>query len=184
MPGNALANEFLKACGVPVAAPSANISGRPSPTTWKAVFDDLNGRIDCILQGEATAIGLESTVVDCTQDAPVLLRPGAVSLAALRDIVASTRMHEPATGDEIARSPGLKHKHYAPNARVVVTANRQQRTCSKTASQCVYWFGRTAREIRVRRDLQFHGGICSRAVRVFSRVRQTRNADDILRVSR
>lgn len=119
MPGNALANEFLKRCGVPVAAPSANISGRPSPTTWEAVFDDLNGRIDCILQGEPTLIGLESTVVDCTSGDPIVLRPGAVSIESLRKVVPETRSQEPGEND-IARSPGLKHKHYAPNAKVVI----------------------------------------------------------------
>ena len=119
MPGSRIANEFLKRCGVPVAAPSANISGRPSPTTWEAVFDDLNGRIDCILQDEATVIGLESTVVDCTSGDPIVLRSGAISLESLQEIVRTTRSQE--TGEnEIARSPGLKHKHYAPNARVVI----------------------------------------------------------------
>ena len=119
MPGNKIANQFLKSCGVPVAAPSANISGRPSPTTWEAVFDDLNGRIDCILQGEPTIIGLESTVVDCTSDDPIVLRSGAVSLESLREIVPATLSHKP-DQNETARSPGLKHKHYAPNARVVI----------------------------------------------------------------
>ena len=119
MPGNSAAEEFLKSCGVPLAAPSANLSGRPSPTTWQAVFDDLDGRIDCILQGEATAIGLESTVVDCSSGDPVILRSGAVSLESLREIVPSTRSFESGHND-IIRSPGLRHKHYAPNARVVV----------------------------------------------------------------
>jgi L-threonylcarbamoyladenylate synthase len=119
MPGNAVATEFLKSCGVPVVAPSANISGRPSPTTWEAVFEDLNGRIDCILQGEATTIGLESTVVDCTASDPIVLRSGAVSLESLREIIPTTRSCDTEQND-IARSPGLKHKHYAPNARVVI----------------------------------------------------------------
>ncbi len=66
MPGNDLAREFISLCGTPIAAPSANLSGRPSPTTWEAVLEDLDGRIDCILKGESTEIGLESTVVDCT----------------------------------------------------------------------------------------------------------------------
>lgn len=119
MPENAVANEFLQHCGIPVAAPSANISGRPSPTTWEAVFDDLNDRIDCILQGEAAAFGLESTVVDCTSANPLILRSGAVSLELLREIVPSTKMQSD-HGNEIIRSPGLKHKHYAPNAKVVI----------------------------------------------------------------
>ena len=122
MPGNAVANEFLKSCGVQIVAPSANISGRPSPTTWEAVFEDLNGRIDCILQGEATSIGLESTVVDCTTSDPTVLRSGAVSLESLREIVSATRTYDSEL-DVIARSPGLKHKHYAPNARVVIVVS-------------------------------------------------------------
>lgn len=119
MPGNVLAKEFLKSCGVPVVAPSANISSRPSPTTWEAVFEDLDGRIDCILQGDATVIGLESTVVDCTSVYPIVLRTGAVSIESLREIVPSTRLHT-TVPDEPARSPGLKHKHYAPIALVVI----------------------------------------------------------------
>lgn len=119
MPGNSLANEFLRACGTPVAAPSANLSGRPSPTTWRAVLEDLDGRIDCILQGESTEIGLESTVVDCTGGEPILLRAGAVSLDDLQRIVPSTRLRLSADPDEI-RSPGMRHKHYAPSARVQI----------------------------------------------------------------
>lgn len=119
MPKFQLANAFLHACGVPVVAPSANISGRPSPTTWEAVLEDLDGRIDCILQGEPTEIGLESTVVDCTGDAPVLLRAGSVSLEQLRSVVPETR--ELLTDDpKFARSPGLLHKHYSPRAAVVL----------------------------------------------------------------
>lgn len=119
MPRHEIAREFLKACGVPVVAPSANISGRPSPTTWEAVYEDLNSRIDCILQGEATEIGLESTVVDCTSDVPEILRTGAMSLEQLQAIVPETRFHTTVeTGSP--RSPGLKHKHYAPRAKVIL----------------------------------------------------------------
>ena len=117
MPQNELAREFLQACGTPVVAPSANISGRPSPTTWQAVYEDLNGRIDCILQGEPTEIGLESTVVDCRSEHPIVLRLGAISLDELRVVVPSTTVAEFDNDGEI-RSPGLKHKHYSPNAAV------------------------------------------------------------------
>lgn len=117
MPRGEVARAFLKACGVPVVAPSANLSGRPSPTTWQAVLEDLDGRIDCIIKGEATEIGLESTVVDCTGDVPVLLRAGAVSLDELRAVVPETRVVPPGSS-ATGRSPGLKHKHYTPNAEV------------------------------------------------------------------
>jgi L-threonylcarbamoyladenylate synthase len=117
MPKHEMARKFLTACGVPVAAPSANLSGRPSPTTWEAVFEDLNGRIDCILQGETTEIGLESTVVDCTGETPVILRPGAVSLGQLREVVSDTDVF--AGKDEVpVPSPGMRHRHYSPTATV------------------------------------------------------------------
>ncbi len=122
MPNNKLAQEFLKACNVPVVAPSANLSGKPSPTNWQAVFEDLEGRIDCILQGAATEIGLESTVVDCTSDVPLILRSGAVSLEELRQVVPQTQNYQ-VKENEIIRSPGLKHKHYSPQAKVVLTSD-------------------------------------------------------------
>jgi L-threonylcarbamoyladenylate synthase len=147
VPAHPVAHAFLAACGTPVAAPSANRSGRPSPTTWEAVRDDLDGRIACILQGGHTDAGVESTVVDCTVAPPAVLRPGALDLEALREVV--PRLQAPATsadppddgeareaqgaGDgsgggsgESAnrpgppRSPGTRHRHYAPEARVCV----------------------------------------------------------------
>lgn len=117
MPRNEIAKSFLTDCAVPLVAPSANLSGRPSPTTWQAVYEDLNRKIDCILQGDPTEIGLESTVVDCTGDTPILLRLGAISLEELQAVVPSTRIAENEVGDEV-RSPGLKHKHYSPTASV------------------------------------------------------------------
>ncbi|MGD9562656.1 MAG: L-threonylcarbamoyladenylate synthase [Pyrinomonadaceae bacterium] len=119
MPDSDLANEFLSLCDTPVVAPSANISGRPSPTTWQAVYDDLNGRIDCILQGDQTEVGLESTVVDCVTSPPMILRPGAISLESLRAVVAEIRMHNRDTLNS-PRSPGLRHTHYAPKAAVII----------------------------------------------------------------
>ncbi len=122
MPANPLAQELINAAGIPLVAPSANISGRPSPTTWAAVLEDLNARIECILKGERTDIGLESTVVDCTGNFPVLLRAGAVSLEELRAVVVETQLLEIEDSAEI-RSPGLKHKHYAPRAKVLIIEN-------------------------------------------------------------
>lgn len=121
MPRLPVAKDFLGECGAPVAAPSANLSGRPSPTNWRAVLEDLDGRIDCILQSEATEIGLESTVVDCTSQTPVLLRKGAVSLESLREIVAEINADE-FNEANAPRSPGLKHKHYSPRAAVILVS--------------------------------------------------------------
>ncbi len=125
MPKNELAREFLRCCETPIVAPSANLSGKPSPTDWQAVFEDLNGRIDCILQGEATEIGLESTVVDCTADVPLILRTGAISLEDLQRVVPETEVYQ-VKKDEIVRSPGLKHRHYSPKARVILINRKSQ----------------------------------------------------------
>ncbi len=132
MPRNDSALEFLKNCETPVVAPSANLSGKPSPTNWQAVFEDLDGRIDCILQGETTEIGLESTVVDCTGSVPLVLRSGAITLEQLQKIVPETRPYKLKTG-EAAKSPGLKHRHYSPRARVVLI-NRKSKIENRKSS--------------------------------------------------
>jgi len=132
MPRHKQAQEFLKACQTPIVAPSANLSGKPSPTIWQAVFEDLNGRIDCILQGEMTEIGLESTVVDCTSEIPLVLRSGAISLEELREVVPETQIYQVAK-DEIVRSPGLKHKHYSPKAQVVLISNFKFQISNRSA---------------------------------------------------
>ncbi len=123
VPARPLTRAFLRACGVPVAAPSANLSGRPSPTTWEAVREDLDGRIDAVLMGAPCEAGLESTVVDVSVpgEPPMLLRPGALGIDALRAVVPA--LGRPGDRDEaLARSPGTRHRHYAPRARVVVVA--------------------------------------------------------------
>jgi L-threonylcarbamoyladenylate synthase len=132
MPRNDLALKFLRACEVPLVAPSANLSGRPSPTTWQAVFEDLSGRIDCILQGEMTEIGLESTVVDCTSDVPLILRTGAIGLKALRKIVPETRLYQ-VKENEAVKSPGLKHRHYAPKAKVILISDFKFQITNRSA---------------------------------------------------
>jgi len=116
MPDHADMLAVIATLGVPVAAPSANRSGRPSPTTWEAVRDDMDGRIDAILKAGPTTVGLESTVVDCTGDVPVILRPGAVTLADLRTVHPSARPRTP--DDHAHRSPGMRHRHYRPEAEV------------------------------------------------------------------
>lgn len=118
MPAHETALAFLRACDTVVAAPSANRSGLPSPTTWRAVLADLEGAIPCILKNERSEIGLESTVVDCTGAAPLVLRSGAIGLEEIRAVVPQAR--HPMQPLQEARSPGLRHRHYAPRARVVL----------------------------------------------------------------
>ena len=120
MPLHETAQAFLRACETPVAAPSANRSGRPSPTTWEAVQEDLGGRIECILKGGHTEAGVESTVLDCTVSPPVVLRPGAISVEAIERMVGAVDVETEDSGEQGPRSPGTRHRHYAPAARVDV----------------------------------------------------------------
>lgn len=119
VPEHEMAQAFLRACACPVAAPSANRSGRPSPTIWQAVLEDLDGRIPCVLRGKPSIVGLESTVIDCTADIPRVLRFGGVTLEALQEVVPDMQGPQDDPGD-VPRSPGLRHRHYAPAARVIL----------------------------------------------------------------
>ena len=128
MPDHPVALELLEMLGQPVAAPSANRSGKPSPTTGLHVEKDLTGRIPLILDGGATGIGLESTVVDFTVDPPVILRPGGVTASMLRKVIGE--VIEPDTtkveDETVPRAPGMKYAHYAPDAPVfLIHPNRE-----------------------------------------------------------
>jgi len=121
VPSHPVARALIEACGCPIAAPSANRSGRPSPTRAEHVREDLDGRIELILDGGPTPVGVESTVLDMTVEPPMLLRPGGVTLEALRDCLGAVEVlgsDEEAAG----RSPGLRYRHYAPRAQVIVIA--------------------------------------------------------------
>lgn len=114
MPLSEQARRFLKEARVPVSAPSANLSGRPSPTTWQRVSDDMDGKIAAILCGEPSRVGIESTVLDLSRDDPVILRPGAVSAERLTELlgVPVDILRDPASK---VNSPGVHYKHYAPS---------------------------------------------------------------------
>ena len=120
VPAHPAALALLRACGRPIAAPSANRSGRPSPTTAQHVREDLDGRVDVILDGGPTQVGLESTVVDCTRAVPLVLRTGGLPVEALRAAVGAVDVLVGQDPEAMARSPGLRHRHYAPRARVVL----------------------------------------------------------------
>ncbi|AIF44677.1 L-threonylcarbamoyladenylate synthase [Virgibacillus sp. SK37] len=116
MPSHPVAQQLLKACNIPIAAPSANLSGKPSPTSADHVWGDLYGRIAGIVDGGATGVGVESTVIDCTQDIPVVLRPGGITREQLEAAV-GTVMVDPALAnkDEKPKAPGMKYRHYSPD---------------------------------------------------------------------
>ncbi len=121
-PNHPVAQAFLRECDCPVAAPSANRSGRPSPTTWQAVSEELDGRVDAILKGGSSPIGLESTVIDCSRSCPVILRSGGISFEQLREVLPRIQLATGAVESEPARSPGMNHRHYAPTAQVQVVS--------------------------------------------------------------
>jgi L-threonylcarbamoyladenylate synthase len=133
IPKHTLARKFLKECGVPVAAPSANLSGKPSPTTWQAVKFDLDGTIPCILKGNASKVGVESTVVDCTGSSPIILRAGGVTLEQLRDIIPSTRLAKNTSHGKV-KSPGVKYRHYSPSAYVFIVSGIQETVPMKNSA--------------------------------------------------
>lgn len=117
IPDHPVALSLLEACKVPLAAPSANRSGRPSPTTADHVYQDLNGRIAGLIDGGATGVGLESTVVDCTSEIPIILRPGGITRQQMEAAVGTTMMDPAlASQQEAPKSPGMKYTHYAPEA--------------------------------------------------------------------
>ena len=122
IPGCEVARKVLQHSQIPIAAPSANRSGKPSGTRWQSVLDDLDGRIDAILCKNTTSVGLESSVVDCTSQHPVLLRPGSIGLEDLRRIdPKSTSLAESNVAiNSSVSSPGLRHPHYQPTAELVL----------------------------------------------------------------
>ena len=125
MPSHPVVRRVIQASGVAFAAPSANLSGRPSPTNAADTFADLDGRIPLILDGGKCAVGVESTVVSLAGDRPLLLRPGYVTREQMEtvleeEILISPAILEKLRDGEVARSPGMKYKHYAPKAQVTI----------------------------------------------------------------
>ena len=130
MPAHPVARALIHACGCPVAAPSANISGRPSPTLAEHVLEDMTGRIPLIIDGGPCAVGLESTVVDVTGNIPLVLRPGGVTSEMIADITGSVEtarsILSPLQPGETALSPGMRHKHYAPAGNLTLISGKPE----------------------------------------------------------
>lgn len=135
MPQNNIARELIKASGVPIAAPSANISGRPSPTDMESCVEDLNEKVDYIIGGENSIVGVESTIVDCTVSPICVLRPGAITLEMLQDVDRDAYI-DPAIlskpkEDFKPKAPGMKYRHYAPKAPVKIVAGEINKVVAK-----------------------------------------------------
>ena len=131
-PNHAVTLAIIEAAGVPVAAPSGNISGRPSPTCARHMVEDMDGRIHGIVDGGACGVGVESTIIDLTGEKPRLLRPGGLPLESLREVLGEIAVDKavlaPLAEGEKPRAPGMKYRHYAPKAPVTVVTGDSRRT--------------------------------------------------------
>ena len=123
-PSNKTAQAIIKSAGVPLAAPSANLSGSPSPTNAAHVYNDMKGRIPLIIDGGESKVGLESTVISMAGDVPVLLRPGGITVSEIESVIGKIVVDNGVThmlaDDAVVSSPGMKYKHYAPKAEIII----------------------------------------------------------------
>ena len=130
-PDNAVTREIIRLAGVPIAAPSANISGKPSTTTAQHVLHDHDGRIDLIVDDGPCRVGVESTIVDLTEERPRLLRPGGIGpealIAVLGDLIVDKAVTAPVDKDAVVKAPGMKYRHYAPQSDVVIVAGSREK---------------------------------------------------------
>lgn len=132
MPSDPVARMLIRLSGVPIAAPSANTSGRPSPTTADHVWQDMNGKIEMILDGGAVGIGVESTIIDVSGDNPMILRPGAVTEEMASEVIGKEVSLDPAIvsgplkADVRPKAPGMKYRHYAPKADLTLIEGEQE----------------------------------------------------------
>lgn len=137
-PSNILANKLIAAAGTPVAAPSANSSGRPSPTRASHVEADLKGRIDMLIDGGNCEVGVESTIVDITGETPCLLRPGGITFEMLEKVLGNVEIDKAVLKtldkDERPKAPGMKYKHYSPDAEVVLVKGEKNAVVNKINS--------------------------------------------------
>lgn len=128
MPENKVAHELIRLSGCPIAAPSANISGKPSPTMAYHVLQDMEGCIEAVIDGGSCSVGIESTIIDLTGDTPIILRPGIITHEEISEVLGEKVMLDPAlnqvpSGGSIRpKAPGMKYKHYAPNAEMIIFA--------------------------------------------------------------
>ena len=129
-PSDPVAQEFIKAAGGYIAAPSANTSGRPSPTRGRHVYEDLHGKIEMLLDGGDCEIGLESTIVDLTEDIPVILRPGFITEEMLEEVLTKVDMDQTilsAASGIAPKAPGMKYRHYAPKGELSIIKGESSR---------------------------------------------------------
>lgn len=152
MPSDPVARKLIELSGVPIAAPSANTSGRPSPTTAEHVWQDMKGKIEMVVDGGAVGIGLESTIVDVTGEVPTILRPGAVTLEMLQGVLERVEIDPAITGpmkeDVRPKAPGMKYRHYAPKAELTLVEGDEEQVV-----------GEINRLVKEKQEQGFHVGV-------------------------
>ncbi len=135
IPSHPIARALIKAAGVPIAAPSSNLSGRPSPTLAEHVIADMTGRVDAIIDGGACSVGVESTVVEIVGDGVNILRPGGITKSDIEKVLGKVTVDKHVTSEvksgEVPKSPGMKYKHYAPDADVTVISGDKDKAALK-----------------------------------------------------
>ena len=133
-PDNAVTREIIRLSGCPIAAPSAHISGKPSTTTAEHVMHDHNGKIEAVVDGGPCRVGLESTIVDLTEDRPRLLRPGGITpeqlMEVLGDLVVDKAVTAQIDKDAVVKAPGMKYRHYAPDCQVVIVSGSREKAAA------------------------------------------------------
>lgn len=164
IPSHPVAQKLLRDCRLPIAAPSANTSGKPSPTTAQHVYHDLNGKLPIILDGGACQVGLESTVISVAGDIPTVLRPGGVTPEMLLEVLPQVRVADsvlrPLHAGEKALSPGMMYKHYAPGGVLTMVRGEPsnvERTCLKLYREARQ-AGKTARILAFEEHLPAYAG--------------------------
>lgn len=147
MPSNKIAAALIRAAGTPIAAPSANASGRPSPTRAEHVREDMDGKIEMIIDGGAVGIGLESTIIDVTGDTPVILRPGYITMEMIEKVLGKVDIDPVVIADKPdptlkPKAPGMKYRHYAPKAEMTI--------CEGSADAVATWINEQTEQAQQR----------------------------------
>lgn len=187
LPSHPVARALMEKSGVYIAAPSANTSGRPSPTKAKHVIEDLSGKIDAIIDGGEVNIGLESTIIDVTEEIPMILRPGYISLEDVKDVVGKAA-YDPAIFSENKslrpKAPGMRYRHYAPKGNLIVVDGEKEAVCEYINAQ-ILEAGVTGKKVAVMASRETAGSYKNAKVYTIGSVNDeeeiARNLYDVLR---
>lgn len=160
MPSSHAALKMIDIAKLPIAAPSANISGKPSPTTAEDVLEDMDGKIDAVIMGEQSTVGIESTVVDLTGENPVILRPGLITAEWMSNVIGKPVTYDKhlVDDDEAPKSPGMKYRHYSPNAKVRIIEGDEESFRAKAIE-----IAREAKQEGKRTSILNYGEDCKKA---------------------